>query len=693
MKKHLFQGGIQMKKLLFVLLIALFIISGCGGNNNPPGTNPQPHGSLTLNIHEYGVKSQTIEPGLDMTISSYDIAGSGPYGTFFHKNFPADGEPVTINALAAGNWTITVDAKNADGVIIASGVATITVFTGVSTPVEITVKPLEGTGALEVGVSWPAGLIADPVVSGTLTPVGGSPMNISFILADDRLSATYQNPALPAGYYVLRVQLKDGTTVKWGGLESVRIITGQTAIGAFPLTAKPGSIGDIELIINPDLQNPITITFSGQQDEVPVGSEMTVTATTSERVDSYQWYINGTLLTGETGASITIGSSLAPGTYRMDLAVTKRDIVSTGYIVFTVGNSPGSNNQVTGITASSYRSLFLTGGGKVYICGSFLLGMSGFDAFLKNPVELGSPTGVTAFAAGDMHCLFLTGQTVWAQGTNNCGQLGNGITSNDGGLFQVNQLNGVIAVTAGYNCSLALKNDGTVWAWGFNNIGQLGNGTTTDSNLPVQVSGLTDVIAIATGWDYSLALKSDGTVWAWGDNLMGQLGNGTFTSSLIPVRVELNDKIKTVACGGSHCLALTDDGRVLAWGKNNYGQLGNGTTLNSPLPVEVQLPSGVTVTGLAGGLYHSLAICGDTVWTWGSNFYGQLGNGTNTATSIPVSVKPSGGVTVRAVAGGQGHSLALLSNGSVWSWGMNLQGQLGNGTTTDSNVPIEVTGF
>ncbi|HEX3048780.1 MAG TPA: hypothetical protein VHY08_28790 [Bacillota bacterium] len=324
-----------MKKMAGLLLIMIVILSGCMGGV----PNPTPKGgSLVININSAEFTIKTIEPTLDMTITTYDIYGLGPDGTSFRKE-NVNSSNVTIPNLAAGNWTITVDAKNDEGTVIASGYTNppVNVIAGASNNAKVILRPLSGSGALRVAVSWPANLITNPLVTGILTPKDGTGLNINFILAGDNLSATYENSNLNSGYYTLLTQLKDGTTVKWGAIESVRIITGQTAEGSFPLTSSPGQNEDISLIITPDLQNPITFTFSGQQENLPIGTEMTVTAHPSEvDIDSYQWYLNGRLLVSENGNSVTIGKSLAAGNYRLDVVVTKGNIISTGFIVFNV---------------------------------------------------------------------------------------------------------------------------------------------------------------------------------------------------------------------------------------------------------------------------------------------------------------------------------------------------------------------
>lgn len=296
-----------------------------------------------------------------------------------------------------------------------------------------------------------------------------------------------------------------------------------------------------------------------------------------------------------------------------------------------------------------------------------------------------------AISGGGYHSLALKSDgTVWSWGRNNFGQLGDGKRSKKNSPVQVKNLRDVIAIASGTWHSMALKSNGTVWTWGRNNYGQIGDGTFKNRKTPVQVKDLTDVIAIAGGYLHSLALKSDGTVWAWGCNWSGQLGNESIVGeSEVPIQVNSLSNISAIACGGDHSLAIrSSDGTIWAWGNNYYGQLGNGLDTNSTAPVLVNGLS--NMSKIQGGYIHSLALISDgTVWAWGNNRYGQLGDGSTIEQKrTPVQVMNVAN-TIRIATRGW-HSLALSSDGKVFAWGNNSNGQLGDGTRSEQNIPVEV---
>ncbi|MDH5515313.1 MAG: hypothetical protein OEY45_09145, partial [Gammaproteobacteria bacterium] len=286
---------------------------------------------------------------------------------------------------------------------------------------------------------------------------------------------------------------------------------------------------------------------------------------------------------------------------------------------------------------------------------------------------------------------------VLAVGNNCCGQLGDGNTggaTNDpvrvsGGLSNI------VAVSGGAIHSLALHADGTVSAWGYNADGELGNGSVTDSAVPVATSTLTDAVFINSGEYHSMAITADGSLYTWGDNRNGQLGDGQSpTDSPVPTPV-LADVVD--AQGGLyHTVALTRDGAVWTWGANVNSQLGDPSVVgHRDLPVSVSnLPP--VISSVAAGRFHTLALASDGgVWAWGDNTEGQLGDGTLTNAGIPVPVNALSNVV--AIDAGNDFSLALKDDGTVWAWGNNSSGQLGNGTDplnpVDSAVPVQVSGL
>ena len=300
---------------------------------------------------------------------------------------------------------------------------------------------------------------------------------------------------------------------------------------------------------------------------------------------------------------------------------------------------------------------------------------------------------ITSIAAGGKHSLFFKNDgTVWATGNNQTGELGD-VTSDyyTRSPIQIRGLSGITAIEARGSHSLFLKNDGTVWATGYNYFGQLGNGTTKNRNTPIQVSGLSGITAIASGKAHSLFLKNDGTVWATGLNEFGQLGDGTTTNRTTPVQVSGLSGITAIAGGAYHSLFLKNDGIVWATGYNLEGGLGDGTTTNRNTPVQVSGLSGITA--IAGGFYHSLFLKNDgTVWATGDNYKGQLGDVTSDYYTIsPIQIRGLSGIT--AIEAGDYHSLFLKNDGTVWATGLNEYGQLGDGTTTNRNTPVQLSVF
>ncbi|MBI3043893.1 MAG: Ig-like domain repeat protein, partial [Betaproteobacteria bacterium] len=360
--------------------------------------------------------------------------------------------------------------------------------------------------------------------------------------------------------------------------------------------------------------------------------------------------------------------------------------------------SPLAHGQVTSLAqgSSAYHALAVNADGTLLAWGWNANGQLG-DGTTTNrskAVRVDGISGVIAAVASETGSVALKSDgTVWAWGD----------LTNDNAVrpvpLQVVNLAGMTAVAAGRFHALALGSDGTVWAWGYNGNGQLGDSTTTSRGVPVQVSGLSGVTAIAAGESSSYALMTDGTVWAWGYNGTGQLGDGSTTQSPVPVQVKdaagtgFLTGVGAITAGRYHAAARLTGGTVWAWGYNGSGQLGDNTTTDSVLPVQVKdaagtgVLSGVSAIAATGHAMRARLSDG-TVVAWGYNGYGQLGDGTNTSRSLPVSV--IGGANITAIAGGSDHTFMLRNDGAVLAAGYNVDGQLGNGTTVAASTPVQV---
>jgi prepilin-type N-terminal cleavage/methylation domain-containing protein len=399
-------------------------------------------------------------------------------------------------------------------------------------------------------------------------------------------------------------------------------------------------------------------------------------------------------------------------------------------------------SNVTAVSGGPDFSIALKNDGMVYAWGYNGYGQLGDGTTTQRttPVQVTGLGNATAIAAGNWHSIALNSNgTVCAWGRNSWGQLGNNSTTDSYAPVQVSGLSNATAIAAGYIHSIAVKSDGTAWAWGYNTSGQLGDGTATQRNTPVQVSGLTNAIAAAGGYTHSLALKNDGTVWSWGTNNYGQLGDGTTTNQLTPVQVSLSAEIITRLASSITATSAIVEGTIADDGGNNitergivYSTSSNPTTSSSKAIAGTgRGPYAAILTGLtpgttyyakayginsSGTMYgneitfttvsgngfvkiasnnvasHSIGLRADgTVWTWGYNNYGQLGDGTITNESKPIQV--NGLNNIVAIAAGASHSLALKNDGTVWSWGRNGDGQLGDGTTIEKHTPVQVSGI
>jgi len=238
--------------------------------------------------------------------------------------------------------------------------------------------------------------------------------------------------------------------------------------------------------------------------------------------------------------------------------------------------------------------------------------------------------------------------------------------------------------------NMAIKNDGTLWAWGADINGSVGNGSTLTSNVsaPSQIGNDTTWQAIWGGAYYGMAMKTNGTLWGWGQNT-SNLGMGENAGSVVPAPLQVGTDTdwNILACGGQHVLAIKDNGTLWTWGSNIYGQVGlNSSWSNFFSPQQLGSSTWIAVSG---GESHSLGIKSDgTLWSWGANDKGQLGIGNNGQHSAPVQVGNASNWV--KVAAAYGTSFAIKSDGTLWGWGDNTYGQIGDGTATDKTSPVQI---
>jgi alpha-tubulin suppressor-like RCC1 family protein len=515
-------------------------------------------------------------------------------------------------------------------------------------------------------------------------------------------------------------------------------ISSPNNMGSFILTITTSGANAGQISFGTGISPPSTMAFASSAVGAAPNGQWTYVVGTYDGT-TLALYVNGALVasqaaSGTLGVGITnafLGGKLYQGNLD-EVAVYGRALTASqvqAHFAAATGAPPltGTATSIPTVTMTSTGSPIATStltptptstpGSGAMAWGGNHVGELGNGTTITStvPVAILNLANVTTLGGGGFHSLAVESDgTVWGWGNNTFGQLGDGTTSggSETGVptpVQAVGVTGAMAVagggiaTIGQQHSLVLKSDGTVWGFGSNVGGQLGDGTTTSPRLTaVQALGLSNVTAIAAGGQHSLAL-SGGTVWAFGFNGNGQLGIGNTITQTTPVQITALSGIVAIAAGGNHSLAVKSDGTVWAWGDNSSGQLGVTTTQTcggaacSMVPVQVSGVTGALLTpsAVAAGNLHSLVVKSDgTVWAWGDNTVDELGNGsTGGMSTTPAQVSNLSGVTAISSQANARHSLALKSDKTVWAWGSNSDGQLGDGTKTNRSAPVQVTGL
>jgi len=357
--------------------------------------------------------------------------------------------------------------------------------------------------------------------------------------------------------------------------------------------------------------------------------------------------------------------------------------------------TPGSPSTFTVVSAGGYHTCGVTASDAGYCWGDNGSGDLGSgttpDSAIPVPVTaVGGHTFATASTGNHFTCALTTNGAAYCWGDNSSGQLGNGTTTNS--TTPVAAAPGITfaTISAGLSHTCGVTPRGTAYCWGLNDNGQLGNGTTTNSSAAVAVSGGITFATVSAGGRHTCGVDSSAKAFCWGFNGTGQLGDGSTANSSVPLAVSGVISFAAVSAGSSHTCGVDRGGTALCWGFNGNGELGDGSTSNRSTPVVVggallhfaNVSAGGSASHTCGVDTSGNALC------WGFNGQGQLGNGTTTNSATPVPV--SGGITFARVSGGASHTCGVTGRGAAYCWGHNMAGELGNGTFVSSSTPVPV---
>jgi alpha-tubulin suppressor-like RCC1 family protein len=303
-------------------------------------------------------------------------------------------------------------------------------------------------------------------------------------------------------------------------------------------------------------------------------------------------------------------------------------------------------------------------------------------------------TNFVEISAGISHsCGRMQSGAVYCWGNNFAGKLGDGTTTDRLVPTLVAGGNSFVEISSGSQHSCGRTENGAVYCWGYNTGGQLGDGTTSDRLVPTLVTGGISFVEISAGAFHSCGRTQNGAVYCWGDNTEGEVGDGTtsfWNSRPVPTLVTGGTSFVEINAGGFHSCGRTQNGAVYCWGDNPEGEVGDGTSYNFR-PVPTLVTGGTSFVEINAGGFHS---CGRTqdgsVYCWGRNDEGQLGDGTTTDRLVPTLV--AGGISFVDISAGGLHSCGRTQDGAVYCWGYNGRGQLGDGTTSGRLVPTLVAG-
>ncbi|MFZ5502324.1 MAG: Ig-like domain-containing protein [Pseudomonadota bacterium] len=648
-------------------------------NVGPPGTSTDFPLSPCLRVSPAAFKITTTTLPTASVGAVYSATLTAAYGALPYT------WSVTAGALPAG---LTLDAVTGQisGTPVTPGTASFTVQAQDSTA-----SPQMASQQFFLPV-WP-GMTGGK----TLNAITVTPASVSVAVgANQAFTAT--------GTYSDGSTANITSSVTWAsgtpGVATINATTGLAtgvAAGMTTITASSGTLsGSAMLTVTataPAL-SAIAVTPASVSVAIAGASQFTATGTysdgsTANITASVAW-------ASDTPSVATINATgLATGVAAGTTTITAASGTISGSATLTVtvaGGGAGGGWKV--VSAGNMHTVAIKTDGTLWAWGWNLYGQFGdgtTGTFKTTPTQIGTANTWAAVAAGVYHTVALQSDgTLWAWGLNGYGELGDGTTVTKTTPTRIGTAITWASVAVGAYHTVALQSDGTLWAWGLNGYGQLGDGTNVDKRTPTRIGTANTWASVAAGWTHTAALQSDGTLWAWGRNDWGKLGDGTAVDKLIPTRIGTATTWTSVAAGMLHTVALQSDGTLWAWGSNGWGQLGDGTSgIFETKTTPTRIGTATTWASVAVGAYHTVALQSDgTLWAWGSNEKGQLGDGTRIYKTAPTQI---GTVNTWAkVMAGIDNTFATQTDNTLWAWGNNAIGKLGDGTGVDKNVPTSI---
>jgi alpha-tubulin suppressor-like RCC1 family protein len=600
--------------------------------------------------------------------------------------------PTNISLLVGDTVTITASESDANGIVLSPRAVTWassdTTIAYVSTVGLVTARKvgsvtITATSGAAAGTARIAVVAALPPSISSIT-VSPAPAFV-VVKGTQQLTAVVRDSvgnAIP------------GLTVTWQSnnatvatVSSTGLVTG-VSVGAAVVSASIGGfLGTSNITVQTSITlGPSSVALSPGSATVGIGRTVLFTATATDSTGNTYPNTNAVWKSSNT-AVVTIDSTgLATGVSAGVATISGSAFGGVGTAVVTV-----QVLHLIAVSAGDLHSCGLATDGSAWCWGGDQADQLGdsTETNSSSPVATHGGLKFASLAAGYAHnCALTAANVAYCWGDNLSGELGDGTMVHR--PLPVAVTGGVVftSLVAGQDHSCGLTAAGAAWCWGNNVSGQLGNGQTTNSATPVLVSGGISFATISAGFQNTCGVAKTGAAWCWGDNTRGQLGNGTLTASAVPVQVTSATAFVSISTGYQHSCGIAATGLAFCWGSNDQGQLGTGDTQSHLLPAAVSGGFNFATVG-AGGLYTcGLAVSGAS-FCWGDNIWGELGTG-STSPSSNVPVATAGGLTFRTLSTGNYHACAMAGGSVAYCWGDDGEGQLGNGTNNLSPLPLKV---